>query len=190
MSIRPTPIRIDPVELLETPKSQTKSKARSRTKAKSRPRSRTKSKAKSRKRSRTKSRTKAKSRTRSRSRSKTKAKSRKRSKTKAKSRTRSRNRSKKKLTIKLTPKEREKYQVPKLERKVMSEFESRVSPERAIRQRLSPYFGQDHDNRPTHDAGPGVIKDLTQMKRKTKNKPILNQLVNENILVRAASDIS
>ena len=144
MAIRPTPIRIDPVELL-TKKSKS-SKAKNHPKPK-------KSRKQSRKQSRSKSR-------------------------------------KQSQRSKLIKKEEKEYQVPKLERKqFVQDSPNRVSPGRAIQQRLSPYFGQDHNNRCVDDCGPDVIKDLKMMEKRTRNKSELNQLVKENILVRSTSKI-
>lgn len=102
-----------------------------------------------------------------------------------KSKKRSRERSKKR-SHKASEKKSKTYQMPELKRKTMPNYNSngRVSSEHAMQQRLSPFFGQEANNGSTNILDRQVMIDLKQMKKATQDKPILNQLVEENLLVR------
>ena len=160
---RPKPIRIDPVKLISSEKTKTQSRKHSRkhSKKQSRKQSRKHSKKQSRKHSRKQSR---------------KKESRKRPKLK-------------KLTIKMTKEEEKKFQVPKIKSPTPINFktDNRVCPERAVYQRLSPYFGQDKDNRPTTHTDNMTMIDLQKLKQKTRKSPLLNTLVKQNIQIRAGN---
>lgn len=62
---------------------------------------------------------------------------------------------------------------------------NRVSASHAVLQRLSPYFGQDKDNRVVKKQQKNTMDELEYLAEKNKNKPILNQLIQENILIRS-----
>jgi hypothetical protein len=61
--------------------------------------------------------------------------------------------------------------------------ESRISSNRAIFQRMTPYYNKKQT---TVAFAPEskTIKELEHLKAETKNSPLLNQLVKESILIR------
>ena len=69
----------------------------------------------------------------------------------------------------------------------MEKTTNRVSPTRAVLQRLSPYFGQTEENRvvPEMISKKKTMEELEYLAKKNKNKPVLNQLIQENILIRS-----
>jgi len=194
-TIRPDPIRLDPIKLIKTsserPKTNKNKSENPKRKSYSRSKSVSKrSKSKS-KRSKSKSkRSKSKSK-RSKSKSKRNNKSknkRKRSKSKSRNRSKSKNKSKNnKLGNKLTS--NSIYQPIKLTKNNRSvqnnQISSRVDYDSIIQERLSPYFGQEQNNRAVPDLGPQILKRLERLSQRTDPSSPFYQVIKENILVRS-----
>jgi hypothetical protein len=176
------PIRLDPVNLilmkekpnktkLSTNKPKLKIKSKSEKKSNSILKTQLKEKLLVRSR-------KSQSNTQSNSRSNSRSRSRKISQTKSRSRSKSQER---KRQI-----DQEMYHPIKLEsprRSMNSKNNTRISSNRAIFQRMTPYYSKK-ETVPAFSPESKTIKELEILEKETNRSPVLNQLVKESILIR------
>ena len=173
-TIRPDPIRLDPIKLIKTSSERPKTNKNKSENPKRKSYSRSKSVSK---------RSKSKSKRNNKSKNK-----RKRSKSKSRNRSKSKNKSKNnKLGNKLTS--NSIYQPIKLTKNNRSvqnnQISSRVDYDSIIQERLSPYFGQEQNNRAVPDLGPQILKRLERLSQRTDPSSPFYQVIKENILVRS-----
>lgn len=170
------PVRIDPLTLIKKTNSRSKARSKTRSKTRSKSKSKTRSKHQSRQHSRKNSRKRSKKHSKKNSRRRSRRRSRKNSRNKKHSRRRSKKKSRQKeinLYQPINLNQRRRNLVPE------SKTGSRVSSNRAVYQRLSPYFLKK-------EVGPKTpIKQLEILDKSTKSQPMLNQIINESILIRS-----
>ena len=164
------PLRLDPVKLLKHKKESNKERNKEEEMNKEEIKT-NEQKKKSRKTSRNNSRS---SRNKSRS-------SRNKSRSKKTSRKNSRNKSRKQSEQIYAP---VKLQSPRRQLSSVEKSGSRISSNRVLYQRLSPYYektGKELTILPEDKH----IQQLQKLSQQTRDQPMLNQIIKENILTRA-----